>query len=300
MEELECLRRRCSAIAIGLLGIFAPGLKAQPISGAALWQLNFPALANGKGSESIAVPLDNKALRVVVVTTGANPNSPQATQGGVNFPVKMVGHDPTSRLGFVRATGKTTTSPVLWADDAGRAATESLKAVEPARTTKCKATGWIKQVGGKVLPFALLQIEFTAAVPPPGTPLTDAAGRIVAIVFQGSGSGTIGYAIPSEAVNRVKQDLLNHGQLIRGWLGLALRADSQEPLVSRILPDSPAADAGIHAGDLLLSIGSRRITDYADAANAFFYLVPGQPVSVKLQRAGTPLEFTLTPVKPRS
>lgn len=110
----------------------------------------------------------------------------------------------------------------------------------------------------------------------------------------------MGYAIPAEAVHRVRQDILQGGRLIRAWSGIALRAESQTPQISRILPDSPAASAGIQANDVLLSIGTRRIVDYADAANAFFYLIPGQPVSVKLQRAGSPMEFTLTPIKPRS
>lgn len=42
------------------------------------------------------------------------------------------------------------------------------------------------------------------------------------------------------------------------------------------------------------------ITDYADAANALFYLVPGQPVRVKLLRGTHPLEFTVTPTGPQA
>ena len=156
---------------------------------------------------------------------------------------------------------------------------------------------WVKQVGGKILPLALLRVNFSHSVPPPGTPLLDDAGRVVAIVFQSSGGGNIGYALPAEAVQRVKQDITKGGQLSRGWLGLALRADSSIPRISRVLPDSPAAAAGIQPNDVLLSIGTRQITEYADAANAFFYLVPGQPVRVKLLRGAEPLEFTLTPTK---
>jgi hypothetical protein len=44
-------------------------------------------------------------------------------------------------------------------------------------------------------------------------------------------------------------------------------------------------------------VGSRQISDYADAANAFFYLIPGQAVRVKLLRGVDQLDFTLTPTR---
>jgi S1-C subfamily serine protease len=69
------------------------------------------------------------------------------------------------------------------------------------------------------------------------------------------------------------------------------------PRVVRVLPESPASEAGILPGDVLMAVGSRKISDYADAANAFFYLVPGQTTQVKLMRGGKPFEFSLTPVK---
>lgn len=234
-------------------------------------------------------------MMVVVVAAGANSTSPTLQTGGRSIPVRMIGHDPVSRLGFIKVEGNIMPKSMEWAENADASAT--LQAMEPAGPAKCRATGWVKQVGGKILPLALLRVNFSHSVPPPGTPLLDDAGRVVAIVFQSSGGGNIGYALPAEAVQRVKQDITKGGQLSRGWLGLALRADSSIPRISRVLPDSPAAAAGIQPNDVLLSIGTRQITEYADAANAFFYLVPGQPVRVKLLRGAEPLEFTLTPTK---
>jgi S1-C subfamily serine protease len=68
----------------------------------------------------------------------------------------------------------------------------------------------------------------------------------------------------------------------------------------RVLAQSPAAEAGVVPGDVLLAVGSRQITDYADAANAFFYLVPAQATQVKLMRGGKPLVFSITPGMPRA
>ena len=236
-------------------------------------------------------------MMVVVVAAGANPASPKLQAGSRSIPVRMIGHDPVSRLGFIKVEGNFLPKSMEWAANADASAT--LQFIEPSGPVKCRSTGWVKQVGGKVLPLALLRVNFNHSVPPPGTPLLDDSGRVVAMVFQSSGGGNIGYALPAEAVHRVLRDVSTGGQLSRGWLGLALRAESQIPRISRVLPDSPAVAAGVQPNDVLLSIGSRQIADYADAANAFFYLIPGQPVKVKLLRGAEQLEFTLTPTGPK-
>jgi S1-C subfamily serine protease len=268
---------------------------AQPVAVSPRWQVNFPPAANGRPGESTAVPVNGASMLVAIVAAGANPVNPALQFGSRSIPVKMIGHDAVSRLGFIKVEGSVVPKSMEWAADAGASASATLQAMEPAGLVKCRATGWVKQVGGKILPLALLRVNFSHSVPPPGTPLLDDAGRVVAIVFQSSGGGNVGYALPAEAVHRVLRDISSGGQLSRGWLGLALRAESQIPRISRVLPDSPAAAAGVQPNDVLLSIGSRQIADYADAANAFFYLIPGQPVRVKLLRGVEQLEVTLTP-----
>ncbi len=272
---------------------------AQPVVISPRWQVNFPPAANGQPGESTAVPVNGASVFVAIVPVGVNSGSPTLQFGNHSIPVKLIGHDPVSRLGFIKVEESTAPKAPEWAADAGASASATLQAMEPAGLVKCRTTGWVKQVGGKILPLALLRVNFSKSVPPPGTPLLDDAGRVVAIVFQSSGGGNIGYALPAEAVHRVLRDVSKGGPLCRGWLGLALRAESQIPRISRVLPDSPAAAAGVQPNDVLLSIGSRQITDYADAVNAFFYLIPGQPVKVKLLRGVDQLDVLLTPTTPK-
>lgn len=268
---------------------------SQPVVISPRWQVSFPPVANGVAGNSMAVPVENGAMLVAVVAIGADPTNPKLRLGSRPVPAKVIGHDPVSRLEFIRVDGAESPKSITWSDEVGANATASLNTLEAGGSFKCRGTGWAKQVGGKVLPLALLRVSFSRAVPPPGTPITDERGRVVAIVFQASGSGNTGYAIPAEAVHRVMRDLVASGKLVRGWLGLALRAESQLPQISRVLPDSPASRAGVRVNDVILNIGSRHVTDYADAANAFFYLVPGEPVRVKLLRNAEQLELTLTP-----
>ncbi|MGL4401664.1 MAG: S1C family serine protease [Luteolibacter sp.] len=298
--DLECPSRRWS---VGLFFLWGAGLSVclgEPVAVSPRWQASFPATSNGNPSESTAVPVSDGSALVVVVAAGADAASPQLQLGKRETPASVIGHDPVSRLGFLQPGGGMTPKSMTWLESAESNSNTALNVLDAGTTTKCRTAGWVNQVGGKILPFALLRVNFSRAVPPPGTPLLDAAGNVVAVVFQSAGSGDTGYAIPAEAVHRVHRDITTHGRLVRGWLGLSLRADSQVPKIIRVLPDSPAAAEGVRPDDVLLSIGYRQIKNYADAANAFFYLIPGEPVKVMVLRGAEPLEFTITPTKPKS
>jgi len=299
MEVPGCPRRRRPARMIGWM-LIASALvcHSQPVAISPRWQVTFPPVANGRASVATAVPVNGDSILVSVVAAGCNAANPAMSLGNNPVATKVIGYDPVSRLGFYKVNGNIPLKPTEWLEETGGSIGSPLHALAPSGTVKCRCTGWVKQVGGKILPLALLRVAFEQAVPPPGTPLCDEAGRVVAIVFQESGNGNTGYAIPSEAVHRVRRDVGSGGPLVRGWLGLSLRAENQSPQVVRVIANSPAASAGILPADVLLSVGTRQITDYADAANAFFYLVPGQAVRVKLLRGVEQLEFTLTPTRP--
>ncbi len=301
MVDLECPRRRWSARILGIwLGFFVSTSLADPAAVTPRWLVSFSAAANGKTAESTAVPVEGDSTLVVVVAVGADPVEPKLQLGNRLVPAKVIGFDPVSRLQFIQVQGGMPTKAPDWLSDSGDNSNASYTAMAPGGPVKCRSTDWVKQVGGKILPLGLLRVTFGGSVPPPGTPLMDDAGRVAAIVFQDAGGGNVGYAIPAEAVRRVRHDICNGGHLVRGWLGLSLRAESQSPQVVRVLPNSPASAAGVLPGDILVSIGSRQVTGYADAANAFFYLIPGQPVKVKLLRGVDQLEYSLTPTKPAS
>lgn len=295
MENPGRPRRRRPAQMIGwMLTASVLLCHAEPAANLPNLQVNYPPATNGKAAESRAVPMNGAPLLVAVVTPGANASHPSVLMGNQKITARTIGYDPVSSLAFLNIEG-TAAQSARWRENADAIVGLPLKAQTSNGPINCRATGWIKQVGTKILPFALLQIAFDGPVPPAGTPLLDPEGGIAAIVFQASGNGNTGFAIPAEAVHRVRKDLTNGGKLIRGYLGLSLRAEGKSPLIVNVLPDSPAAAAGIKPGDLLLHVGNRRISDYPDAANAFFYLIPGQPVRLKLLRGGKEIDYSLTP-----
>jgi hypothetical protein len=271
----------------------------EPVAATPRWQVVFPhAAGGGKALQTTAVPLNRDSLLVTVVLPGADPSKSAVQAGSQAVSARMIGHDPVSRLGFLKTEGPVPPRAAEWLESAASGGQGDLQALTPGGPVKCRGAGWVKQIGGKVLPLALLRVEFGQTVPPPGSPVMDPAGRVLGIVFQAAGNGNAAYVIPAEAVQRVRRDICNGGRLVRGWLGLSLLAENKAPRIVRVLPGSPAAKAGIKPDDLLLNVGPRRISDYPDAANAFFYLVPGEPVRVKLRRGNELLEFTLTPARP--
>lgn len=159
-----------------------------------------------------------------------------------------------------------------------------------------KATGWVKQLNGKMLPLSLLKVEYASGVPRTGTPLTDSTGAIVAIAHQTTGART-GYALPVDVVKRVLEDVQGAGKVARGWIGLKLLPQSAVPQVTNVQDGSPSALAGVKSGDVLLEVGSRRLVDYADAVNAFYYLRPGVATPVRVKRGGQEILVNVTPVE---
>lgn len=301
MEDPGCPRRRRPARTFSVLVLFASAgwCLGQAVSVAPRWQVSYPPAPNGRAAESTAVAVPGEPNLVAVVSSGADPANPTVRIGNRQVPVQVIGHDPVSRLGFYKVEGSVAPKPSVWLEHAGVVESINLQAMAPDGPVKCRINGWVKQVGGKILPLALLRVGFDKTVPPPGTPLVDGSGRIAGIVFQAADGANTGYAIPAEAVHRVRRDVCSSGRLVRGWLGLALRAETQTPQIIRVLPQSPAQAAGVRPNDVLLSVDKRQIADYADAANAFFYLVPGEPVKVRVMRGAETLEFVLTPTRPQ-
>jgi serine protease Do len=130
-----------------------------------------------------------------------------------------------------------------------------------------------------------------------GGPLVNMQGEIIgintAIVAGGTG---IGFAIPSNMARKIYTELLDKGRVTRGWLGVQIQPltpelarefgvkDARGVLVSDVVPDSPAAKAGIQRGDVLTEFDSKRLEGPADLQRAVGLFAPGQSAKLKVWR----------------
>ena len=142
-----------------------------------------------------------------------------------------------------------------------------------------------------------------------GGALVNAAGQLVgintAMFDRDVGAQGIGFAIPVRTAKRVLEQIVKHGRVVRGWLGVevgnvVVSADSGLPATARgatvmdVYPGGPAAQAGIQPGDILLKLGDEPITDPLDFRTSEAEMQPGHKVEVSGLRAGMPFNAEVT------
>jgi serine protease Do len=152
--------------------------------------------------------------------------------------------------------------------------------------------------GGTLVDF--LQIDAPINRGNSGGPTFNLDGEVIgintAIFSPNGGSIGIGFAIPSTAAERIIEDLKDDGQVHRGWLGVHIQPvdeaiaegfglDSPKgALVAQVQPDSPAAAAGLKAGDVVLEWDGRPIEKFKDLSRFVAETPAGTEVEVVLWR----------------
>ena len=157
-------------------------------------------------------------------------------------------------------------------------------------------------------------IQHTAPLNPgnSGGPLVDSRGHVVgintAIIAQAQG---IGFAIPASTANWVLAQLMRHGRVRRGNLGIMAR---ERPLDRKLVrfhhlekaqaieivavePHGAAARAGIIPGDLLIAINQRTVTRVDDVQRIISEWPVGQPVIVEILRRLHRYKIRVTPLE---
>jgi serine protease Do/serine protease DegQ len=154
-------------------------------------------------------------------------------------------------------------------------------------------------------------IQTDAAINPgnSGGALVGLDGDLVGInsvILSGSGGNIgIGFAIPSNLVRSIMEQLISTGRVNRGQLGvntlpltaefrksLGLPENAQGALVSQVIAGSAAAKAGIEAGDVVTSVRGSPIRGNAELANTIGMLKVGESIEIGLLRDGKPLTVT--------
>jgi hypothetical protein len=275
---------RCLAALVALL-MFAGLAAGEEMT----WSADFPG-PDGE-SRAAAFAVGDGRHFVTVGLSGMDAGKGRLRSGGRELPAEVF-VDPVSRLVVFRMTGPP--GKALRMLSAAPAGSGTL--VRTGNGGTGKITGWIKRVDGKILPLSLLRIEYPGVAPLPGTPLIDSSGALVAVAHQTAGTNC-GYALPVEVLKRVLEGVQGGGRVSRGWIGLKLQPAAAAPQVTGVQAGSPAARCGVKSGDVLLQVGARRLEEYADAVNAFYFLRPGTVTPLRVKRGSQELTLSVTPVE---
>jgi S1-C subfamily serine protease len=223
---------------------------------------------------------------------------------------EVIGRDPTTDLALLRTPVTGLTVPE-WGDEAAIKPGQLVLGISrPGRSPRV-ALGSIARAGGEFRGPAGGRIdryvETTLDLHPgvSGALVLGADGRAVGVALAGITRG-VAMAIPPSTLRRVVRALLAHGEVRRGYLGLAtipvplpadLRAATGEHvalLVSRVEAESPAARAGILLGDALLSFGGKTLQDTSELLTLLAEDRIGDTVPMKLLRAGEVRDVQVT------
>jgi serine protease Do len=155
-------------------------------------------------------------------------------------------------------------------------------------------------------------IQTDAAINPgnSGGPLVDAHGELVGIntfIITNNGSfAGAGFAIPSQIAHATADQLIQHGKIEHGYLGISINdvtpanahffslQDATGAIVAQITPDSPASSGGLHTGDVISQVNGQKIAN-ASALQVFVSeMAPGTKISLEVIRDGKPVSLNLT------
>ena len=137
-----------------------------------------------------------------------------------------------------------------------------------------------------------------------GGPLITQDGKVVgmntAILSPSGGSIGIGFAIPSNMIERIASDLEHTGKVTRGYLGVEAQPVSDAmskalglssaggALIAAVQPDTPAAHSGIQPGDVIRSVNGETIKDPGSLAVDIAAIKPGDEAHLEIIRDGKP------------
>jgi len=230
-----------------------------------------------------------------------------------SFKAEVIGVDTKTDLAVVRITAEDLPY-IRWGDSDRLMVGDFVLAVgNPFGLSHTVTMGIISAVGRANVGIADYEdfIQTDAAINPgnSGGPLVNTRGELVGIntaIFSRSGGYQgIGFAVPSNMVRLVMEQLLTNGRVVRGWLGVSIQeltpalmkafahSSLKGALVSETVKGSPAESAGLMHGDIIISFGGSEVQGPAELRNLVARSKPGTKTGITILRSGRRTEITV-------
>jgi serine protease Do len=270
-----------------------------------------PQREHGLGSGVIVNP-EGYILTNNHVVSGAS-DIEVFTQDEKKFRAKLVGTDPRTDIAVLKIDAAHL--PALTLGDSSRlkvgdvvfAIGDPFDVGETGTMGIVSATG--RGLGGAIEHYEDF-IQTDAAINPgnSGGALLDLHGELVgintAIITGGSGGNQgVGFAIPINMARNVMEQIVDHGKVVRGHLGVTIQSVDADmakafglnqgggALVADVTPGSPAAKAGIERGDIILELNDQPVSAPDNLSVHISQLAPGSTVHLKVARNGNTRYF---------
>ena len=231
---------------------------------------------------------------------------------GRRLKAKKVGTDPATDVAVVRIPAEGLTGLLLGDSDKLRVGDYVVAVGNPFGLEQTVTSGIVSALSRTGLGIEGYEsfIQTDASINPgnSGGALVDLRGELVginsAILGPSGGSVGIGFAIPINMARQVMEQLVAHGKVSRGQLGVriqdltpelasALKIDTRAgALIANVTPKSPAEKAGLEAGDVITAVNGKPIRNSADLRNKVGLLPIGTELQLDVIHKGTVKHLT--------
>jgi len=219
---------------------------------------------------------------------------------GKKYPARQLVADIRSGTAILKIDAATPALPIGKSEEL-EVATPVVTIGYPLDLPRTPNFGMITGIDRKCLGGYFSTVHLRVSVPTQrgeaGAPLLNMKGEVVGIVVSGHESNLPCYAVPVEAAEKIRSDYVRFGEARHGWIGVNQFSETPEPAegsrvqITQIVEHTPAADAGIKPGDILLQLGQKKITEVEDVFDAAFYITAGDVVPVTVMRRNERLTF---------
>ena len=224
---------------------------------------------------------------------------------------RVLGTDPSTDLAVLKvdATGLPT---ARWADsDTARVGEWVLAIGAPFGLEATVTHGVLSAKGRAGIGANAIEdyLQTDASINPgnSGGPLINLRGEVLGINTMILGRGTgVGFAVPSRIARLVAEQIVSRGEVARGWIGLGLQdidgplaealriAPNAGAMVSRVEPGTPAARAGLMAGDVITQLDGRTTAQGHDVVREITARRPGERIELTVLREGQSRRVSVT------
>ena len=231
------------------------------------------------------------------------------------FAAKVVGRDEQTDIAVIKVDARELPA-VTFADTSKIEVGDRVLAIgNPFGIGETVTSGIVSAKGRQIGILAGVQgyedfIQTDAAINPgnSGGALVDVAGRLVgintAILSRNGGFQGVGLAVPANMVAQVADSLVKTGKVVRGYLGVNIQnvtpalaeslalPDTKGALISEVVADAPAAEAGLQEGDVIVAVNGQPVEDANELKLQVSAVAPGSKLSLEILRGGEKRAFS--------